>query len=118
MLRWLRKTGSWLAAVVVVAFSVVACAPPTAGPAPFEFHLGGGGKADGVGLLGAEDRSRIDAAFVAAIQAGEAEVKRLEAEIAKLEGAIATKAAEIDSLISQIQSAGAQASAFPSIPRS
>lgn len=101
MLCSLRKAGSWVAALLVLAFSVVACAPPQ--QKPFEFHFGSSGKADGVGLISAEDRDRIDQAFVTAIQKGEAEVKRLEAEIARLEGDIAKKQAEIDSLLRDIE---------------
>lgn len=97
----LRKVGAWVAAVVVLAFSVVACAPPA--QKPFEFHFGSSGKADGVGLISAADRDRIDQAFVSAIQKGEAEVKRLEAEIARLESDIAKKQSEIDSLLRDIE---------------
>lgn len=93
--RWV----SAVAMVMVVVFGGAACSPPTK---PFEFHLGGVGKADGVAILTDEDVARIEAAFETAIKKGEAEVARLTTEIAKLEADAKRKQSEIDTLVSRI----------------
>src|SRR5687767_930412 len=85
---------------------LVACADAeedlVKGDDPFE--VSDTGKADGTGLLSAQDQARIEAAFDAAVAASEQTIAKLETEIAKLEQQHAQKQAEADALVSRIAS--------------
>lgn len=91
---------------MVVPFVVAACADAeevgVKGDEPFE--LTDSGKADGSGLLSAQDQARIEAAFDAAVAASEQTIAKLEAEIVKLEQQHAQKQAEADALVQRIAS--------------
>ena len=90
--------------LLIVPFLVTACADAeedlVKGDDPFE--ISDTGKADGSGLLSAQDQARIEAAFDAAVSASEQTIAKLEAEIAKLEQQHAQKQAEADALVSRI----------------
>ena len=90
-----------IALLTCVAFTACTAAP-SAHEKPFGFHLDRVGKADGGGVLDAEDLARVQEAFETAIAQGEAEIARLQAEIAKLDQANAKKQSEIDALVAQI----------------
>ena len=99
-------TISRLLVVLPLLISVAACGADDIKKVddPFEVRVGADGKGDGLdGLLSSEDLDRLESAFEEVIAAGEETIEQLELEIAQLESDNQAKAAEIDSLVQQME---------------